>query len=147
MNNRRCQFHASVMVCSLLVFQGCASSRPATSGDADRPVCPPAFQQTANALISHFAYHRRWPSQLEELRGPRRLPDVPPERLARYGYAGRPLGVLLDGRWVMLVNDQVNEDGSVWSVVQTPPIPPALPMIDVVAVPWDELELAAAQAE
>lgn len=142
------------MVCGVLAaavlsatLGGCTTTTPASPARPAEAVCPPRVQILADALARYRAQRGAWPPALRDLVFADLLDAVMPSELDRYGYAGRPLGVLPDGRQLMLVDGVRQADGSLWCVVESTgaesPGRGGLPLIEVVAVPWATLAAAA----
>ena len=128
-------------VVSAGTLSGCTTT-PATAVKPVEVVCPPRVQDLANALARYRARRGVWPPALRDLVFADLLEGVMPRELDRYGYAGGPLGVLPDGRRVMLVDDVRQADDTLWCVVESKRTG-GMPTIEVVAVPLDTLAAVA----
>lgn len=138
----------------LLLHVGCATAPPAveTAGvgaasDPGAAVCPPRMQALADALVRHRVQTGAWPVELRELVFSGKLVGLTPAQVSGFGYAGRPMGVLPDGRLLRALDSQPSDDGLlVWCLVETPSPPPGLPLLEVVAVPLSTLDSVAARS-
>ena len=121
-----------------LTLSGCHAT------PAARPVATvpsPQLQKLAHALTQYWAQRRVLAPTLDDLVQADLLAGFTPDELDRYGYAGRPLGVLPDGGRVILVDDGKQADDSLWCVVQSTGAAgdAGRPTFDLVAVPLDTL--------
>ena len=124
-------------VAGAATLSGC-NTAPTTAVKPVSAVCPPRVQELADALARYRARRGVWPPALRDLLFEDLPEGVTPRELDRYGYAGGPLGVLPDGRRVMLVDDVRQADNTLWCVVESKPTG-GLPTVGVTAVPLDTL--------
>lgn len=121
-----------------------SDAEPGSTPESTPDAQPPSQINTlAGHLMTYHARQGRLPPSLDALGEEAIMPQAEHAALPDYAYHPGGLGVLPDGRRVLLVDAAIRVPGYVWCIVQQPEDDRAGSRIEVTLVPIAQLEAAA----
>lgn len=104
---------------------------------------PTDLHDISGYLLRYRVTHRRMPETLTHLRTAEIMPAEGYPGLADYAYQPNGLGVLPDGRAVILVDTEVRVEDHAWCILAEPSGTPRTAALSVTLVPMSQLQAAA----
>ena len=111
-----------------------------------KSVAPPHIDQLLDQLMKFQAEVGRMPASLTELAEHLSIPDDQREMLMAYAYSPRGLGVLKDGRLILLVDSQITPPDQAWCIIQNAAVYNGPVFIEADLITMDALKDAANNA-
>lgn len=146
----RCSVVAFILLFVMVVLTGCVADQqggqvalPTTPEPTD---APQEMQTVADALMAYYAAHRSYPQELAQLRDANLISQQAFEAMPAYAYAGGGLGVLYDGRRVLLVDAVIRVPNRAWCIVIEPAGDGRAAVVQTALVSMAQLDAAAKHA-